>query len=518
MNRSIWVDVSSQKFPSLSGTYRTDVAVLGGGIAGITTALILRERGRSVLLVDKGDPGMSGESMLTTAHLSELLDTRFSELIRDFGKETAQEIAAASRRGLDGISQRVRHGVIACEFQALPAFLFTEKVAERKILEEEYDALQSLGICARALKAAPLPFATAGCLEIPEQAQFHPAKYMGSLLRSLRDIGGLVFANSPVTKIRHGEPCEVQTESAKILAKEVVVCTNDPISHPVWMHTKIASYRSYACAALTAASPGSPGLYWDLDDPYHYLRCHATPTGKVLIIGGEDHKTGLDDKADERFEKLKRFADARFGVHSVASQWSGQIIEPMDGLPYIGRDSHEPHIYIATGFSGNGMTWGTFAAELIADQVLGVTNRWSELFTPNRLNATVSAGTYVSENKDFPICFLGDRFREPLDIDDIANQEGGIVRMGSERVAVYKTSSGEARALSPICPHMGCYVRWNGAEKTWDCPCHGSRFDTEGLVLNGPAMECLKPMLLDSQIEKIAVGQGALDRSESALR
>jgi nitrite reductase/ring-hydroxylating ferredoxin subunit len=318
-------------------------------------------------------------------------------------------------------------------------------------------------------------------------------------------MGVEIVAESQVVQIVHGEPCEVFTRDGKVFAQEVVVATNDPISHPGFMHTKIASYRSYA-VALQVSEPHLPkGLFWDLDEPYHYLRrCHSAD-GNVLIVGGEDHKTGIEEKTSDRFANLESYCISRLQVERVITRWSGQIIETVDGLPYIGSDRAHPHLYLATGFSGNGMTWGAFSASLIADQILEKPTEWADLFSPNRLNPKASFEKYLLENKDFPLCYVGDRVKQVGALEDLHLREGAVVEVSGQRVAAYRDEQGHIQAFSPYCPHMGCYVRWNNAEATWDCPCHGSRFDTAGKVLNGPSTENLKPVFVEEQLKKLAV-------------
>jgi glycine/D-amino acid oxidase-like deaminating enzyme/nitrite reductase/ring-hydroxylating ferredoxin subunit len=500
VSKSVWMNTGTERSPALKGNYRADVAIVGAGISGIMTALFLRDAGKSVILLDKSEPP-SGESCLTTGHVTEVLDYRFSDLIHKFGQDEASEISAASRRGLELLRRRIEQDAIACDWEDLPAYLYIEKYEDREYLKEELAALRTLGIFCKYSDSAPLPFPTVGCIEIADQAQFHPVKYLHTLLSRFRDRGGLIFGNSKVTQLSHGEPCEVLTEHARVLATDVVVCTNDPISHPLLMHTKIASYRTYAIAVTAKLQLPVPGLFWDTEDPYHYTRHARNGFGSVLVIGGEDHKTGTESDTEQCLERLRAFAHERFEVSSVEDEWSGQIIETVDSLPYIGQDTQNPHFYVATGFSGNGLTWGALASEIIANQVLGIHNRYSELFRPNRINPTVSAGRYVAENKDFPICFIGDRIKEAESMDDLHAEEGAIVNISGKRVAAYRNSSGDVRCLSPICPHMGCYVRWNNSEKTWDCPCHGSRFDDQGQVLNGPAMEGLEPVVFEDPAE-----------------
>lgn len=504
MNRSLWQKEFPSRFPWLKGAFHTDVVVIGGGMAGIFSALRLSKAGKKVLLVDKGTP-LCGESAQTTAHLTEVLDSRFYELIEEFGRDKAYLIAAANRRGLQEIEKTVVDHGINCSFEKTSGYLFCEDPADRDMLREEVDAMEKLGIRARYQAQAPVPFRTSGCIEVPEQAQFHPVDYLHGLIEVLVAQGVQIIGESQVVQIVHGEPCEIFTRDGRIFAEDVVIATNDPISHPGFLQTKIASYRSYALALKVAEPSFERGLFWDTDEPYHYLRKYQLPEGPVLIVGGEDHKTGIDDQTTKRFTNLESYSIARFQVEKIIARWSGQIIETVDGLPYLGRDKHHPHFYLATGFSGNGFTWGALAGTLIAEQITRGKSEWEEPFAPDRLNPRASFEKYVLENKDFPICYVGDRVKTVGSLCELARREGAIVDVDGKRVAAYRDQQGHVQAFSPYCPHMGCYVRWNNAESTWDCPCHGSRFDTSGQVLNGPSTENLQPVVIEKPLEEVTL-------------
>lgn len=291
--------------------------------------------------------------------------------------------------------------------------------------------------------------------------------------------------------IDDAEPCRVHTENgACVTADRVILATNAPLNK-VLLQTKIAHYRSYAVSGPVATAPH--GLFWDLDDPYHYIRNHRFDDVLHLIVGGEDHKTGQKADTEGSFERLSSYAK-RFGLTSIASRWSGQIIEPVDGLPYIGLNAASHRTYVATGYSGNGMTFGTLAAMILSDACLGRKNPFAELYDATRFKPLASLSSYISENLDFPMHLIRDAIKPPevRSIDEIKPGEGAIARVGKERLAVYRREDGAVVALSPICTHLGCHVSFNKAEKTWDCPCHGSRFNTQGEVVNGPAVKALR--------------------------
>jgi nitrite reductase/ring-hydroxylating ferredoxin subunit len=299
-------------------------------------------------------------------------------------------------------------------------------------------------------------------------------------------------------KFQDGEPCEVLTDRGTLKAKKVVVATHSPSSNKFTLQTKIAAYRTYAIGVrIQGKKQPSAGLFWDLDDPYHYIR----QEGDVWIIGGEDHKTGQNPESDEAFRNLKDYTAAHFGITESQYQWSGQVIEPVDGLPYIGVSPLTKHHYVATGFSGNGMTFGTLSGMIISDLILGKSNPYENLYDPKRIKPRVAALDYVSENKDYPLCLLKGLLpqNEVSSVDEIKPGEGKKIEISGKATAVYRDQEGKLHAVTATCPHMGCKVNWNPAESTWDCPCHGGRFDCKGKLLNGPPKKDLDPVELPSK-------------------
>jgi Rieske Fe-S protein len=336
----------------------------------------------------------------------------------------------------------------------------------------------------------PLPFAVAGALRFDGQAQFHPRRYLLSLALAIPGEGSHVFEKTRVIDIEEGERCRVATASGTVTARDVIVATHSPLNS-VLLQTKVASYRSYVLALRlrTGAEPPA-GLFWDTESPYHYLRSQATEEGALLLVGGEDHKTGQEQDTIGRFEALLEFATSRFKVASVAYRWSAQVIEPVDGLPYIGRGHGSKHVFVATGYSGTGMTLGTLAAMMNTDLILGRENPYQSLYDPTRLKAKASIVDFVKENIDFPVQLVKDRITTAAtqSLAEVARGEGRIVEVAGEQTAVFRDEHGLLHAVSAVCTHLGCLVAFNNGEKTWDCPCHGSRFDKDGAVLNGPAV------------------------------
>ena len=476
--------------PPLGENLRADVAVVGAGIAGITTAYLLAQEGRRVVVLEDGAVG-GGETGRTTAHLSSALDDRYHVLERLHGQEGARLAAASHAAAIDRIEAIVAAERIACDFQRLDGYLFVPPGDSLEVLDAEFEAARRAGLGVRMVPRAPVAsFDTGPCLLFARQAQFHPLAYLGALVAAIQRRGGLVFGGTHVTGVEAGPPAIVRTAGGRAVTADFVVCaTNTPVIDWLVVHSKQAPYRTFAIGArLQEAVPTA--LYWDTDDPYHYVRLQ----GDLLIVGGEDHKTGQEDDGYDRFAYLEAWTRERFAVGEVEYRWSGQVMEPVDGLGYIGRNPGDAgHILVATGDSGHGMTHGTIAGMLLTDLIVGRHNPWQALYDPARKSLR-SAAEYVRENVNVAAQYLD--YVSPGEVgsvDEIRPGHGALVRHGLGKLAVYRDEHGALHSLSAVCTHLGCIVHWNSLEGTWDCPCHGSRFGTDGRVLNGPAAVGLAP-------------------------
>jgi glycine/D-amino acid oxidase-like deaminating enzyme/nitrite reductase/ring-hydroxylating ferredoxin subunit len=470
---------------ALEGDLRTDVCVVGAGIAGITTAYFLARAGQRVAVLEDGAVG-GGETGRTTAHLSNALDDRYHVLERVHGAEGARIAAASHGTAIDIIESIVHQERISCDFERLDGYLFLSPGDSSDILDAEIEAAHRAGLTAveRLDRAPGTSWDTGPCLRFPRQGQFHPLSYLSALVEAIERMGGQVFGKTHVTGVEAGPPARVHTASQRTVTADSVVCaTNTPIIDWLVIHSKQAAYRTFAIGAKVS-SPLVTALYWDTGDPYHYVRL----AGDILIVGGEDHKTGQEDDALERFRRLEAWSRERFPIGAVEFRWSGQVMEPVDGLAYIGRNPGDKgHIFVATGDSGHGMTHGTIAGMLITDQILGRPNEWVRLYDPSRKSLR-SAAEYVRENLNVAKQYIdyvtpGETQSE----EQIRPGQGAVVRRGLKKLAVYRDETGTLHRASAVCPHLGCIVSWNSLEKTWDCPCHGSRFGIDGSVLNGPA-------------------------------
>jgi glycine/D-amino acid oxidase-like deaminating enzyme/nitrite reductase/ring-hydroxylating ferredoxin subunit len=482
-------------YPALAEDTRADVCIVGAGIAGITTAYELVRAGKRVVVLERGELA-GGATGLTTAHLASALDDRFDELERLHGEQGARLAAESHTAAIDRIEAIVAAERIACDFERLDGYLFAPPGGDRGLLERELEAARRAGLAGvERVDRAPLPlFDTGPCIRFPRQAQFHPLKYLAAVAEAIERGGGRIFAQTTVREIEGGEPARIEAGDHLVTAEAVVVATNTPINDLVAMHTKQAPYMTYVIGARIPRGAVPSALYWDTEDPYHYVRLYGDGGGAaafdILIVGGEDHKSGQAEDAPERFAHLESWARERFPqIDEIAYTWAGQVMESIDGLAFIGRNPmDEDNVFIVTGDSGMGMTHGTIAAMLLTDLILGRENRWAELYDPSR--KTVAAGGRFARETANMAGQLGAWVTagDVRSVDEIAPDSGAVIRRGLRKLAVYRDAEGALHERSAVCPHLGCIVQWNAAAKTWDCPCHGSRFDPLGEVINGPAI------------------------------
>lgn len=494
---SIWQKVEIPFLPALGAHHECDVCVIGAGIAGLTTAYKLLRAGKSVVVLERDEIG-GGETSLTSAHLASALDDGLGRLKRLHGKEGLRLALASHAAAIDEIERIVNEEKIDCEFQRVSGYLFLEEdnEAERAELFAEAKHAEEAGFKGLSIHdRVPTSFFETGlCLEFPRQAQFHPLQYLNGLTQAVLTLGGKIFSHTEANEVTGGNPARVTTDRGfQITAGAIVVAANVPFNDRVTMHTKMAAYRTYCVGLQSTTAPTTPALYWDTADPYHYVRWEQDGEDSILVVGGEDHRTGQDTDEDH-FAKLQTWAKERLGVDGkIVYAWSGQVMEPTDGLAYIGRNpGDEENVYIVTGDSGHGLTHGTIAGMLLTDLILGKENEWGALYNPARISI-LSLDTFFREavQSTAPYSDWVDGGNVSSS-QEIPRGEGAVVREGLQKIAVYKDSFGRVHCYSAVCPHLNGIVRWNSTEKTWDCPCHGSRFDKTGNVINGPAANGLR--------------------------
>ncbi len=500
---TLWQEHSPLTFPKLAEPKKTDVCIVGAGIAGLTTAYRLAKEGIHVVVVDGATVG-GGQTIRTTAHICSALDDRYMSLVKMHGKNATKLIASSHKQAIQSIETIVLEEQIDCDFERVDGYLFLGPDHDQEYLLAEYNAAMKAGVEVEfMLSPRAIPFHTGSCLRFPNQAQFHPVKYVNALAQAICKMGGKIFANTHIHAMRGGENAFVEAESGlRISANSLVFATNVPVNDRVVVHTKQASYRSYVVAFELPAQSFNPLLLWDTADPYHYIRVYRDRENQrdILLVGGEDHKTGQADDYAKRYRRLKKWTKARFPmVKRVVYEWSGQIVEPVDSLAFIGHNPMDSkNVYIATGDSGNGITHGTIAGMLICDLIVGRENLWSKIYDPTRTNVH-SIRKYAKENINTAMHY--DTWFTPGDVSsetDIPPGCGAVVRHGLGKIAAYRDENGKLSTCSAVCTHLGGIVAWNSGEKTWDCPCHGSRFDAYGKVIDGPAIEDLSPVGIET--------------------
>jgi len=481
-----------------------EVCVVGAGIAGLMIAQRLASSGRSVVVLDQSGV-LAGETGRTTAHLTSVLDSGYARLESMHGVNTTRALAESHAAAISWIERLAAEGGIDCDFSRVDGYLYDVAGALGEGgLESEWQAAQRSGVECELVASAPLPFVNGPALRFLQQAQFDPARFGVALAQDVLRSKGRIHAPSRAAALEKGAGLCVRTlDGRKVRANDVVIATNTPINDVVTMHTKQAPYRTYAVATPIPRGSVRTGLYWDREEPYHYVRTAPSRDGSLaqdyewLIVGGEDHKVGQETRSDSRWTRLEQWLRARFeNAGAPLYRWSGQVLEPVDGIAFIGQNPGDEHVFIATGHSGNGMTYGAIAAMLIGDLIDGRENAWSNLYTPARKPTTAKAiGQFVRENLNVARRY-GDWFvqGDATSVEQIERGQGAVLRRGLRKVAVYVDEAGRAHERSAKCTHLGCVVAWNRAEKSWDCPCHGSRFDAYGRVLVGPAVRDLEPV------------------------
>ncbi|WP_139925729.1 FAD-dependent oxidoreductase [Hymenobacter sp. DG01] len=482
-------------FQPLTSNLTADVVVVGGGIAGLTTAYLLGLEGKKVVLLEDGELA-SGETGRTTAHLSFALDDRYTTLEQLFGEEGARLAADSHRAAVDRIERIVKQEQIDCDFTRLPGYLFLPQNGTVQELDDEQKAAHRAGLVdvERLPDAGAQGFRTGECLVFPNQGQFHILKYLRGVAQAIEQQGGRIFTRTHVKTVHGGSDARVVTDGGQeVRAQAIVLATNTPFNDLVVMHTKQHPYRTYVIGARVPKGSVTKALYWDTADPYHYIRLQEVENADydLLIVGGEDHKTGQEPNPEENLRCLETWTKDHFPTAGqIDYRWSGQVMEPVDGLGYAGRNPlDDDNVYIITGDSGHGMTHGTLGPIIITDLILGRENPWAKLYDPGRVTVKLeSVKEYVKENlnvaAEYTELLTGG---EAKTAEEVAPGTGAVIGRGPLKVAVYKDPAGQVHECSAVCPHLHCIVHWNGLENSWDCPCHGSRFDAYGKLLAGPA-------------------------------
>jgi glycine/D-amino acid oxidase-like deaminating enzyme/nitrite reductase/ring-hydroxylating ferredoxin subunit len=482
-----------QQFAKLTEDVTTEVVVVGAGVTGLTTAYLLAKAGTRVVVLERSRCA-STDTGHTSAHLTMVTDRRLTELARRFGRNHAQAVWDAGLAAIAQIDEIVRERTIDCGFDWVDGYLHApvgnDATAQTERLEEEAKLARELGFDAEYLDTAPLVGQPG--VRFSDQARVHPRKYLAGVANALTALGGRIYEHSEADEFVE-DPRAVKVNGHTVTCENVVIATHNPlvglggIAGATLFQTKLALYTSYVIAARTARGAVPDALWWDTADPYHYVRVEPHRDYDLVIIGGQDHKTGQEQDTGACHRRLEGRLRTMVRDVDVTHRWSGQVIETPDGLPYIGESA--PHQYSATGYAGNGLTFGTLAGIMISDALLKRANPWVELFEPNRTALTRGLWDYLKENVDYPYYLIRDRFAgaEARSLRAVTRGHGKIIERHGAKVAAYRDPAGVVTLRSAVCTHMGCVVGWNTAERTWDCPCHGSRFTSSGDVISGPA-------------------------------
>lgn len=490
---SYWRDTANHPvhYLPLEEVVEADVAIIGGGITGLTAALHLKNAGSRVVVLEGNDIG-AGTTGFTTAHLDMTTDHELKQLIDRFGEEVTRQVVDASRHAIDEIEARCNQ-FGDCDFVRVPSYDYTEIGDRPQWMQDQYEAGCRLNVPVSLTDIVPLPFHCTHAVRTEQQGRFHSQRYLQHLAAQVHGGGSFVFEHTRAQPPEPGQP--VFTNSGgEVRAKDVFVATHSAFLKVSQWDLRVAPYQSYVIG-IRVEEKIPDALYWDDAEPYHYTRWASSDDPRLLLVGGADHKTGQGGDECDGFRTLEEYAAERYKVEAVEFRWSAEFFEPADGLPYVGRVPNWNNIFVATGYSGTGMTLGTVAGRLVADLILERPNPLAESFSPGRLTIGASAGSFLSENLNAAYRFVADRFsgEKITSLDEIEPGQGKLVTYRGKQLAVFRDTSGVAHMLSPTCTHAGCIVQWNDAESTWDCPCHGGRFTPEGKCFYGPPPENLTP-------------------------
>ncbi len=478
-----------------------DVLIVGGGMTGISTGLLLQKAGQKCIIAEAKSIGF-GTTSGTSAHLNTFMDSPYNEIQKNFGEDDAKLVCTAAKNALNLIEQNIEEYDIDCGHSRRDGYLFSQDEKQTEELHEIYKASRQAGCEVIYSDSIPVPIVFENAIIFKNQAQFHPSEYLYGIAKAFEKEGGTLVEGCRVTAVNEKEILEVETERGIIKARALIYATHVPPGVNM-LHFRCAPYRSYVVAAKLEDEQYPESLAYDMYDPYHYYRTQEIDGQKYLIAGGEDHKTAHIENTEECFTKLEAYLKKHFKIKEIAFKWSSQYYQPTDGLPYIGRlPGNAANVYVATGYSGNGMTYSHIAAKLLTDLIVRDQSILEELFDPNRIKPVAGFTEFVKEAADVVGNLVGKWFSSSSikELSEIANGEAKVVKYDKESIALYKDEVGNIHAVNPACTHINCRVAWNNSERSWDCPCHGSRFDVDGEVLTAPARKNLEKIDLNKKV------------------
>ena len=491
--KSYWLySTSETNYPTLEEDINVDIVIIGGGITGITTALLLKKEGFKIALIE-ADEIAQGTSGHTTAYITSQHDIIYSELIKNMGTKKAKQYADANEGAIDFIENTIKEYNIDCDFCRLPAYIYTTDENYIDTMKEETKAAESLGIKAKYLKKLDLPFAIKGALCFENQAQFHPRKYLLKLAEVIYGNDSKIYEHTRAVDIKHDNLYTVITDTGfKVIASKVILASHFPFYDGLGLYfARLRPERSYVITAKIK-NELPKGTFVDGGGAGWYFRMQKYRDSQMIIIGGQDHKTAHGGDMMEHYENLKKFAEQNFTVEKFLYSWSTQDYITIDGVPYVGNlTSKSENIYVATGYGEWGMTNGTAAANILRDIIVKKESPYEEIYNPSRHISTEGIKNFVKENYDVAVELIKGKLNDGQHNIDLNNDQGKIVELRGERYGAYRDKNGQLHVVDITCTHLGCELKWNSAERSWDCPCHGSRFTFEGDIIEGPAVRRL---------------------------
>ena len=492
MNESYWILSSkSKEYKKLNEDIETECLIVGGGITGITTAYLLAKKGVDVTVVDSYKIGY-GASGRNTGKLTAQHDDFYSKIEKKYGFDTAKLYYEANSKALNLVESIIKENNISCHFERVPAYIFTEDISYVQDIKDEYDTCKKIGIECEYHDTLELPLDIKAAMSFKKQAQFNPKQYIDALADAAIEVGAKIYENTHIIDLEKGQTCKLKTKDENIIRAENVVIS----SHAPWYDSlnlyfaKEIAERSYLLGAIMKKDLPK-GMFINLEDPSRTFRTYEGEGKRLLIVGGGDHKVGQGGKEGEIYDRLKNYAHDTFEVENIKYQWSTQDYMSFDNLPFIGYISKDTdNIYVATGYSKWGMSNGTVAAMIISDLMVEKKSKYKEVFNPSRKGSYFTKD-FIKENVDVVVNYVGGKLNLGSDEMPKEKGEGKTITIDGKRYGAYRHFNDKLYIVDITCTHLGCELHFNGAEQTWDCPCHGSRFDYEGNVIEGPAIKPL---------------------------
>ena len=502
---SLWLnEKAKEKFPKLEKDLETQVCIIGAGIFGISTAYYLTQKGYNVTILER-DRIANKVTGHTTAKITSQHGLIYHYLLNQYGKEFARKYYLANQKSIQEIEKIITQNQIACDFERQNSCVYTTNKSESDKINEELHALKELDIEASKIEEAPLPFEIVSGVKFKNQAQFNPIKYIDGLVKKITDFKGKIFENTTCYDIKRDDDSYIcYTENNTVKAKYVVLASHYPfINFPGVYFAKMYQSSSYVIG-IDTKSELFDGMYINIQSPIYSFRTAKEGDKKILLLGGGDHKTGENICYKDSYGLLEEKAKQWYPNCEIKYRWSTRDCITLDKIPYIGEFSNTlPNMYVGTGFNKWGMTSSNVAARIVTDKIIGKENEYSEVFEATRLNPIVNKDEVKNMVSQTVKSLVVERIEKPkkvlsdeISLDDINQETGQIVELNGEKVGVYKDIEGKIFAVKPVCTHLGCILNWNGADKTWDCPCHGSRFDYTGKNIYNPALKDLEKVEL----------------------